>query len=297
MNPQIVIYAIPFFLITLLIESYFSYKEQRNYIETKDSLTSIALGLGNLFIGLLTKGIVLFVFFYLYDHWRLFEFNSWSVPVLIFAFFADDFTYYWLHRYGHEIRFFWASHMPHHSSPKYNLAAALRQSWTSNITGMFLFYAWEPILGIHPFVIFTFQQISLVYQYWIHTEYIHKMPKWFEYIFNTPSHHRVHHGIDLKYLDKNYGGVLIIWDRIFGTFQAEEEHPQYGLTKQIESYNPAKIAFNEWVNIGKDITQKYHFKHLFKTLFGPPGWSPDGSTLTVEQMRAQIKQKESHGSN
>ena len=118
------------------------------------------------------------------------------------------------------------------------------------------------------------------------------MPKWFEYVFNTPSHHRVHHGIDLKYLDKNYGGVLIIWDRIFGTFQAEEEHPQYGLTKQIESYNPAKIALNEWVNIGKDITQKYHFKHLFKTIFGPPGWSPDGSTLTVEQMRAKVKQEE-----
>lgn len=292
MNPQIVIYAIPFFLVTLLMESYFSAKEHKGFTETKDSLTSIALGLGNLGIGMLTKGLVWISFFYLYEHWRFFEWDSWSIPVLVFTFFAEDFTYYWLHRYAHEIRYFWASHLPHHSSPKYNLAAALRQSWTSTISGVFLFYIWAPLLGIHPFVLFTFQQISLVYQYWIHTEYIHKMPKWFEFIFNTPSHHRVHHGIDLKYLDKNYGGVLIIWDRLFGTFQAEEEHPHYGLTKQIESYNPAKIAVYEWVNIFKDITQKYQFKHLFKTIFGPPGWSPDGSTLTVEQMRAKVKQEE-----
>jgi len=292
MNPQIVIYAIPFFLVTLLLESYFSAKEHKGFTETKDSLTSIALGLGNLGIGMLTKGLVWISFFYLYENWRFFEWDSWSIPVLVFTFFAEDFTYYWLHRYAHEIRYFWASHLPHHSSPKYNLAAALRQSWTSTISGVFLFYIWAPLLGIHPFVLFTFQQISLVYQYWIHTEYIHKMPKWFEYLFNTPSHHRVHHGIDLKYLDKNYGGVLIIWDRLFGTFQAEEEHPHYGLTKQIESYNPAKIAVYEWVNILKDITQKYQFKHLFKTIFGPPGWSPDGSTLTVEQMRAKVKQEE-----
>ena len=292
MNPQIVIYAIPFFLITLLLESYFSYKEQKHYTETKNSLTSIALGLGNLAIGALTKGLVLFVFFYIYDHWRLFEFNSWSWPILIFAFFADEFTYYWAHRLGHEIRYFWASHLPHHSSSKYNLAAALRQSWTGTISGMFLFYAWEPLLGIHPFVIFMFQQISLVYQYWIHTEYIHKMPKWFEYIFNTPSHHRVHHGVDLKYLDKNYSGILIIWDRMFGTFQAEEEHPVYGLTKPLESHNPAKIAFYEWINIAKDLFVTYRFKHFFKVLFAPPGWSPDGRSLTVEQMRAKANQKE-----
>lgn len=293
MNPQIVIYAIPFFLITLLLESYFSYKEQKHYTEIKNSLTSIALGLGNLAIGALTKGVVLLVFFYIHEHWRIFELDSWSWPVLVFAFFADEFTYYWLHRWGHEIRFFWASHLPHHSSSKYNLAAALRQSWTSNLSGMFLFYAWIPLLGIHPFVVFTFQQISLVYQYWIHTEFINKMPRWFEFIFNTPSHHRVHHGVDLKYLDRNYGGILIIWDRMFGTFQQEEEHPVYGLTKPLETNNPAKIAFFEWVNIAKDLFVKYKFKHFFKVLFAPPGWSPDGSSLTVEQMRANTPQKES----
>jgi sterol desaturase/sphingolipid hydroxylase (fatty acid hydroxylase superfamily) len=174
----------------------------------------------------------------------------------------------------------------HHSSPKYNLAAALRQTWTSQLTFTFLFYAWIPLLGVHPFIVFFFQQTSLLYQYWIHTEFIQKMPKWFEYVMNTPSHHRVHHGIDLDYLDTNYGGVMIIWDRIFGSFKAEGERPHYGLTKQIESYNPVKIAFYEWVQIVKDVSHAKNIKNLWGYLVGPPGWSPDGSRQTVAQMRA-----------
>jgi sterol desaturase/sphingolipid hydroxylase (fatty acid hydroxylase superfamily) len=166
------------------------------------------------------------------------------------------------------------------------LAAALRQTWTSQLTFTFLFYAWIPLLGVHPFIVFFFQQTSLLYQYWIHTEFIQKMPKWFEYFMNTPSHHRVHHGIDLDYLDTNYGGVMIIWDRIFGSFQAEGARPHYGLTKQIESYNPVKIAFYEWVQIVKDVSHAKNIKNLWGYLVGPPGWSPDGSRQTVAQMRA-----------
>ena len=291
MTPQLILYAVPFFLITVLFESWLAYKEHRDFIEAKDSLTSIGLGLGNLAVGTITKSLAFVTYFYVYDRWRVadFQFNWW--PVWVFAFLAEDMTYYWVHRISHEVRFYWASHMVHHSSPKYNLAAALRQTWTGNLTGGFLFWAWLPLLGVHPFIVFFFQQTSLLYQYWIHTEFIQKMPNWFEQFFNTPSHHRVHHGTDLDYLDTNYAGVLIIWDRIFGSFQTEKERPHYGLTKQIESYNPAKIAFYEWVQIGKDLIHAKSMKQVAGYLFGPPGWSDDGSRLTVEQMRAEAKKK------
>jgi sterol desaturase/sphingolipid hydroxylase (fatty acid hydroxylase superfamily) len=291
MTPQLILYAVPFFLLTVLLESWLAYKQHRDFIEAKDSLTSIGLGLGNLAVGTITKSLAFVTYFYVYTHWRIadFQFNWW--PVWVFAFLGEDFTYYWVHRISHEIRFYWASHMVHHSSPKYNLAAALRQTWTGNLTGGFLFWAWLPLVGVHPFIVFFFQQTSLLYQYWIHTEFIQKMPRWFEQIFNTPSHHRVHHGTDLDYLDTNYAGVLIIWDRIFGSFKAEEARPHYGLTKQIESYNPAKIAFYEWVQIGKDLMHAKSIKQVAGYLFGPPGWSDDGSRLTVEQMRALQKKK------
>ncbi len=287
MTPNLILYAVPFFLLTLLIESYFAYREQRGFVEAKDSLTSIGLGLGNLVVGLMTKSLAVVTYFYLYNHFRIADWSSSWWFVWVFAFFADDFSYYWFHRLSHEIRIFWASHIVHHSSPKYNLAAALRQTWTSSFTLTFLFYAWIPLFGVHPFIVFFFQQTSLLYQYWIHTEFIQKMPRWFEYIFNTPSHHRVHHGIDLKYLDTNYAGVLIIWDRIFGSFQTELQRPHYGLTKQIESYNPVKIAFYEWTQIIKDLSQAKNLKSIGGYLFGPPGWSHDGSRLTVAQMREQ----------
>lgn len=290
MNPQLIVWAVPFFLITLLIESYISYKEQRDFVEAKDSLTSIGLGLGNLFIGLVTKSAILSIYFFIYENWSFFHWGYSLVWVWFLAFFSEDFTYYWYHRFSHEIRYFWASHMPHHSSPKYNLAAALRQSWTASFSGGFIAWAWMPLLGIHPFIVFFFQQLSLLYQYWIHTEFIQKMPAWFEFIFNTPSHHRVHHGMDLKYLDANYAGVLIIWDRIFGTLTPEEERPHYGLTKQIESYNPAKIAFNEWVEMGKDLRKVRSIREWWMYIFGPPGWSHDKSKLTVAEMRAKAKE-------
>lgn len=289
MTPQLILYAVPFFLITLLVESYISYRMHREFVETKDSLTSIGLGLGNLAVGTVTKSMAIVTYFYVYEHYRLADLDSSWWMVWVFAFFADDVTYYWLHRISHEVRIFWASHIVHHSSPKYNLAAALRQTWTSQLTLTFLFYAWIPLLGVHPFIVFFFQQTSLLYQYWIHTEFIQKMPKWFEYVMNTPSHHRVHHGIDLEYLDTNYGGVMIIWDRIFGSFQAEGARPHYGLTRQIESYNPVKIAFYEWVQIVKDVSHVNNIKNLWGYVLGPPGWSHDGSRQTVAQMR------ETHG--
>ena len=141
-----------------------------------------------------------------------------------------------------------------------------------------------PLIGFHPLVILFMQQVSLIYQFWIHTETIRKMPAWFEFIFNTPSHHRVHHGCDLKYLDKNHAGILIIWDRLFGTFKKEEERPNYGLTRNVNTFNPVSVAFSEWKHLYKKMTSAGSPGDVFKYLVKPPGWSHDGSTKTAREM-------------
>ena len=205
-------------------------------------------------------------------------------------FFADDLSYYCFHRTSHFVNFLWASHVVHHSSKHYNLAAALRQTWTGNLTGSFLFWAWMPLVGFHPIWILFMQQISLIYQFWIHTETIKKLPRPIEFIFNTPSHHRVHHGVDLKYLDKNHAGILIIWDRMFGSFQPEEERPTYGLTKNIESHNPVIIALTTWGQLIKKVSTSGSISNGIKYLMKSPGWSHDGSSKTTVQLRRELNE-------
>jgi sterol desaturase/sphingolipid hydroxylase (fatty acid hydroxylase superfamily) len=208
---------------------------------------------------------------------------AWWVWIL--AFFADDFSYYWFHRTAHHVRWFWASHVVHHSSIHYNLSTALRQTWTGNLTGSFVFWLWMPFVGFDPIMIMIMQQISLIYQFWIHTETVNKLPRPIELIFNTPSHHRVHHGSDLKYLDKNHAGILIIWDRFFGSFKGEEERPRYGLTKNINTYNPVIIGLKEWGNMFSSVYKAGSAGNAIKYLLMPPGWSHDGSTKTTKQLR------------
>ena len=200
-------------------------------------------------------------------------------------FFADDFSYYWFHRISHSSRWFWASHVVHHSSQKYNLGTALRQTWTGTLTGSFLFWIWLPLVGFSPVAVMTMQAISLLYQFWIHTEYIKKLPAPVEFIFNTPSHHRVHHATNLAYLDKNHAGILIIWDRLFGTFITETDRPVYGITKNLTTHNPVRIAFHEWTAIGRDLRRAGSVRNALNYLFGPPGWSHDGSRQTTRQLR------------
>lgn len=288
---NILLDAIPAFILLIILEVIYAIKTQRELYEVKDAATSISLGLGNLLIGLVTKSFILLFFVWIYEH-RLFAipFNVWWVWLLLF--FADDFSYYCMHRTAHSVRWFWASHVVHHSSERYNLAAALRQTWTGNLTGAFLFWSWLPLVGFHPAMILFMQSVSLIYQFWIHTEAVYKLPKWFEFIFNTPSHHRVHHGSNIEYLDKNHAGILIIWDRIFGTFQPELFTPTYGLTKNVHTFNPVKVAFWEWINIGKDLKKVQSIKHIFGYLFNAPGWSHDGSSKTTKQMREELKQKQ-----
>lgn len=288
--PNLIHYAIPAFIILLVIEVIISAYDKRDWFHAKDTFTSLSMGIGNVIIGLFTKGVI-FGFYTLLYQFRLFDIGAqWWAWVLLF--FADDFSYYWFHRTAHSSRYFWASHVVHHSSQKYNLGTALRQTWTGDLSGSFIFWMWLPLLGFHPLMIMTMQSISLLYQFWIHTEVIKKFPRPIEFIFNTPSHHRVHHSSDIKYLDKNHAGILIIWDRLFGTFQEEEEHPNYGLTTNINTFNPIRVATHEWVDIFKDVRQAKHWKHALGYLFGPPGWSHDGSKKTTKQMREEIARTE-----
>ena len=285
MAPEILYYAIPGFLILLLLEAWYSWKENKALFETKDTWSSLAMGIGNVISGFVSKLVVLGAFMFVYQ-FRIFTLGyAWWVWVL--AFFADDLSYYWFHRTSHHVRWFWASHVIHHSSQHYNLSTALRQTWTGNLTGSFLFWLWMPLIGFHPIIVILMQQVSLIYQFWIHTEAVHRLPAPIEYIFNTPSHHRVHHARNLKYLDKNHAGILIIWDRMFNTFKQEEERPTYGLTKNISTYNPIKIAFLEWGDMFSRMWRAGSVKNAFNYLIKPPGWSHDGSSKTTRQLREE----------
>ena len=194
--------SIPFFAISIIVESIYNNKKKLNFYGNKDTLTSLSMGIGNVVIETLLKGFSVVIFFWIYQY-RLFEIpNIWWSWVLIL--FADDFSYYWFHRLSHKSRYFWASHIIHHTSKRYNLSTALRQTWTGRLSGTFIFWLWMPLIGFNPLMIFMIKSINLIYQFWIHTETIDKMPRFFEFIFNTPSHHRVHHGSDLIYVDKNY---------------------------------------------------------------------------------------------
>ncbi|HIG58309.1 MAG TPA: sterol desaturase family protein [Flavobacteriales bacterium] len=278
-------FAIPFFLATLTIEVALSLYGNRKYYTKKDTFASLIMGIGSIGSSLITKGLKFGVFTFLYEY-RLIEIPMvwWGFIALLLA---DDFSYYWFHRTSHKMRYFWASHVVHHSSQHYNLSTALRQTWTGEISGSFIFYAWMPLVGFDPLWILTAQSTSLIYQYWIHTEVIRKMPRWFELIFNTPSHHRVHHGSDLQYLDMNYAGILIVWDKMFGTFIDETKAPTYGLITNISTYNPARIAFSEWGNLARDVYKTSGILNKLRCIFAPPGWSPDGSTLTTDEMREE----------
>jgi sterol desaturase/sphingolipid hydroxylase (fatty acid hydroxylase superfamily) len=287
--PNLIHYAIPFFILTVIIEVILTVKVKLEEYDFKDSSTSILMGLGNVFLGVIAKAIVLGIFLFLYKY-RIFtiSFAWWSWILLLFV---EDLTYYWFHRISHESRLFWASHVVHHSSKKYNLSTALRQTWSG---GFYTFVFWLPLvlIGFHPVMVLVQMSISLIYQYWIHTELIKKMPKWFEAVFNTPSHHRVHHATNPQYLDRNHAGIFIIWDRLFGTFELEVEKPVYGLVKNIETYNPLKIAFIEWYQLFVDFfTSKTSILNKFKYFIKPPGWKHDGTSVLSKDLRKEWVEK------
>lgn len=264
--PNIILYAAPIMIALVVVEWIVSFYKKRNYYSGKDTLAATAIGLVNVGLSaamkLLTFGIVLF--FYNLVPWSI-PFTWWSfIPCLILI----DFLRYLAHRVAHENRFWWATHVTHHSSEKYNLSVSFRLGWTQQIK--LIFFIPVALAGFHPVVFFICHQIEVLYQFWIHTEYIKKLPKPIEYIFTTPSHHRVHHARNDKYLDKNYGSTFIIWDRMFGTFQPEEEKADYGITKPVKSYNPIYLCFHEWMDIVKDIKNSKSLKEAYAITFTRP---------------------------
>jgi len=282
-------YVFPFFLVLLAIELVATRGRReaggraiRGY-ERRDAVASVAMGLGNVVISLGTKLVVLAAYTALYQL-RIFELGN-AGWVWALAFLGDDFCYYWFHRASHEVRFLWAAHENHHSSRYYNLSTALRQSWTTPLTGP-VFWAPLALLGIPPLMIFTAMSVSLVYQFWLHTELIGKLGP-LEWLFNTPSHHRVHHGRNVQYLDRNHGGILILWDRLFGTFEPEGEPVDYGLTSNIHTFNPLRIAFHEWRTMFREVARADSLGEALGAIFAPPGWSADGSTLTAHQLQGR----------
>jgi sterol desaturase/sphingolipid hydroxylase (fatty acid hydroxylase superfamily) len=275
---EVLYYAVPAFVLLLAIEA-ISFQVARNEAlvgyDTKDTAASLSMGIGNVVINFAWKFVVLVVYAGLYELTPLrVPTEAWWAWVVIF--FADDLAYYWFHRISHEVRVFWASHVVHHSSRHYNLSTALRQTWVP----MTYLPFWLPLAlaGFPPWMILTQQAISLMYQFWIHTERIGRLPRPIEFLFNTPSHHRVHHGANEQYLDRNYAGILIIWDRLFGTFAGEEERVRYGLTKNIETFKPTEVAFHEYRAIARDVRAARGWRERAGYVLRGPGWVPDQPT-------------------
>ena len=235
---------------------------------------------------MLTAGIIIAAATWLYQ-WRLLEIG-WAWWAWLACFVLDDFNYYWAHRTGHRVRWFWASHINHHSSQHYNLSTALRQTWTGFIALSFVFRIWPVLLGFHPAMLATVAGVNLIYQFWIHTEAIGRCPRWFEAIMNTPSHHRVHHATNPRYLDRNYAGVFIVWDRLFRTFTREDdaEPVRYGIIRQLGSFNVLWAAFHEWIGIARDVWRA-PWSAKFGYVWRVPGWSHDASRETSDMIRAR----------
>jgi sterol desaturase/sphingolipid hydroxylase (fatty acid hydroxylase superfamily) len=272
----ILYYAIPFFVLLLIVEalSFRHVTEDADLVgfESRDTRTSLTMGLGNVTINVLWKFVVLAVYTVLYELTPL-RIPTHAVWAWVLLFFADDLAYYWFHRVSHESRLFWGSHVVHHSSQHYNLSTALRQTWVP----MTYLPFWLPLalVGFPPWMILLAQSWSLIYQFWIHTERIRRLPRRLEFFLNTPSHHRVHHGSNEVYLDKNYGGILIIWDRLFGTFTGEGERVRYGLTTNLRTFNPVNVAFHEYRQLWHDVRHAHNWRTRAAITFRGPGWRPE----------------------
>lgn len=284
-SSKLYVYALPVFMLAIVIEAlYYRFVLERSY---RWSVTgaNFVVAIGRLLTDLLTKGAVLAVYFVAYEV-RLFDIplDRWESWLALFV--AVEVAYYWLHRYSHEIRWMWAQHSVHHSARQITLSVAYRLGWTQFIAGPWVFLVPVCWIGFDPRAVMFIFAASLLYQFWLHTEAIGKLG-WLEWILNTPSHHRVHHAVEPEYLDRNYGGVLILWDRLFGTFAEEREGAPmtYGLVRQIETLNPVRIAFAEWAALAADLRRAKSVREALGYMFRAPGWRPDGTGLTTRAIR------------
>ncbi len=252
----------------------------------KDTLASLSMGLLNVGISVIAKLGSFALFVWAYEH-RVADLGQpskwWSWLIILFA---EDLCYYWFHRMHHGVRLLWAAHVNHHSSQYFNFSTALRQPLLTPFTGP-LFWTPLALLGFPPVMIFTAQAWSLIYQFFLHTEAVDKLGP-LEWVMNTPSHHRVHHGKNVPYLDRNHAGVFIIWDRMFGTFAPERERVVYGLTKDIHTYRPLRIGFHEVAAIARDVARAPDLGAKLGYLLAPPGWSHDGSSKTARELQREL---------
>ena len=293
--PNPVDFAIPAFVLLVLAEMIVAWAKDRRRYCPRDTLTSLSLGLGSTVAGLITGGAVFALAMWLWQ-FRLFDIG-WAWYWFVIAFVIDDLAYYIFHRSAHRVRWFWASHVVHHSSQHYNLSTALRQTWTGFVSIAFIFRIPLFLIGFHPAMVFFVAGVNLIYQFWIHTEVIERMPRWFEAVMNTPSHHRVHHATNPRYLDKNYAGVFIVWDRMFGTYAPErdDDRPRYGIVKDLGSFNVLWAAFHEWIGIARDVWRAPDWKSRIGYMVKPPGWSHDGSRDTSEIIKARWEARQQRG--
>ena len=289
--PNPVDYAVPAFILLILVEMVWARRNAPEKYEPKDTLSSLSFGLGNSVVGLFAGGAIFASMLWVYQ-FRLATI-PWTWWAWIACFVLDDLAYYWFHRTAHRVRWFWASHVNHHSSQHYNLSTALRQTWTGFIAGSFAFRLPLMLIGFHPAMVFFVGGLNLIYQFWIHTEAIDRLPRWFEAVMNTPSHHRVHHATNPRYLDANYAGVFIIWDRMFGSFtpEVDDEPIRYGIVKQLGTFNLLWSVFHEWIGIAKDLWAA-PFGAKLGYLFGPPGWSHDGSRDTSDTIKQRWQEQQ-----
>ncbi|MDK8462874.1 sterol desaturase family protein [Marinobacter sp. SS13-12] len=272
----IFVVATPVFIAVTLWE-YLRIRHDPARMDVPEALRNFALGAGYQVTELLFAGLIAFpVYAFLYHH-RILDLElSWTTGFLTFV--GVDFCFYWMHRSSHRIRWFWAAHVVHHSSERMNFSTAMRQNATNIFNGMWIFYLPLALIGFNPVWIGTAYALSLVYQFFVHTTLVGKLPLWVELVFNTPSHHRVHHGRNPGYIDRNYGGTLILWDRLFGTFVAEDEQapPEYGITRPVHSNNLLVLWTHEYVDLFRAMARPggsllLRLKHLWK----PPEWERD----------------------
>ncbi len=265
--PEIIVWAAPIMFFFVILEWYISRRQHRELYQKSETLGSIMVGIGNVVIAFLLKFALFFLVIQVYNlvPWRM-EFNWWTfIPCYIIF----DFCSYWAHRVSHQQRIWWATHIVHHSAENYNLTVSFRLSWVQHVK--LIFFIPVALLGFHPVVFFVVNQVAVLFQFWVHTEYIGRLHPWIEYIFATPSNHRVHHGSQEKYINKNYAATFVIWDRLFGTYQREEEQVKYGVTHNIENKaNPLHINFHEFADIVKDVNQAKGWRKKMFYLFGNP---------------------------
>ena len=286
---DLIYWFVPIFLVALALELLLDWKQKLHLFRREDTIASLWMMVFVVVVDQLPKFAALVAFYYLHSISPLADVVQRQWWAWIVLFFLDDITYYFMHRANHEVRLFWAGHVSHHSAVKMNFATALRQGVFERVH-KYLFWLPLPLLGFDPLMIFTMMSLNLFYQFWLHTELVRRLPRWFEAVFNTPSHHRVHHGSNIRYLDCNHAGVLIIWDRLFGTFSQEvdEDPVVYGLTDNLRSLKPVHVATHEYSAIFRDVKRAERLGDKLSYLLKAPGWSHDGVDKRAKVLRAQL---------